>query len=52
MWFLSADELAATRTKMTALNQRAARKGFTGNIEVHAAAGDPQPHPGHRGRRR
>lgn len=35
-WFLTADELDATRAKMAQLNRRATRKGFTGNIEVQA----------------
>lgn len=37
-WFLSADELAATRAKMAKLSRRAASKGFTGDIQVMAVA--------------
>jgi hypothetical protein len=46
VWFLSADELAATRTKLQALNQRAARKGFTGSIEVSATPATRSHTPG------
>ncbi len=35
-WFLSAEELAATRAKVAKLQQRAERKGFTGTIDVSA----------------
>lgn len=35
-WFLSADELAATRTKINKLNRRAISKGFTGSVELAA----------------
>jgi len=35
-WFLNAEELAATRAKIAKLQQRAARKGFTGLIDVTA----------------
>jgi hypothetical protein len=35
-WFLNAEELTATRAKVTKLQQRAARKGFTGLIDVTA----------------
>lgn len=35
-WFLSSDELAATVAKIAKINARAARKGFTGHIEVHS----------------
>ena len=47
-WFLSADELAATRTKITKLNQRAAAKGYTGDITVRAtpATRSHTPAPG------
>ncbi len=33
-WFLSAEELAATRAKVAKLQQRAERKGFTGTVDV------------------
>ena len=46
VWFLSEQELAATQAKMTALNQRAARKGFTGNVELHAVAATRSHTPG------
>ena len=35
-WFLSSDELAATRAKIAKINARATRRGFTGDIEVHS----------------
>ncbi len=35
-WFLNAEELAATRAKIAKLQQRAARKGFTGLVDVTA----------------
>ncbi len=35
-WFLSAEELAATRSKIVKLQRRAERKGFTGEIDVAA----------------
>ncbi len=35
-WFLSGEELDATRTKIAALNRRAVRRGFTGRIKVEA----------------
>jgi len=35
-WFLSAEELAATRLKIFKLQRRAERKGFTGAIDVAA----------------
>ena len=35
-WFLNAEELAATRAKIAKLQQRAAKKGFTGAIDVAA----------------
>ena len=35
-WFLNAEELAATRAKIAKLQQRAARKGFSGLIDVTA----------------
>ncbi len=35
-WFLNAEELAATRAKIAKLQQRAARKGFTGRIDLDA----------------
>ena len=35
-WFLNAEELAATRAKIAKLQRRAARKGFTGLIDVTA----------------
>ena len=35
-WFLSGEELGATRDKIARLNRRAARRGFTGRIAVHA----------------
>lgn len=35
-WFLSADELAATRAKLAKLQTRAARKGFTGQVSLDA----------------
>lgn len=36
VWFLSAEELTATRVKLAAIASRAARKGFTGTIDLHA----------------
>lgn len=36
VWFLSADDLAATRDKLAQLTRRAARRGFTGGITLHA----------------
>ena len=36
VWFLSADDLAATRQKLATIAARAARKGFVGTIELHA----------------
>lgn len=35
-WFLSGDELAATRDKLANLQARAVRKGFTGSIKLDA----------------
>lgn len=35
-YFLTAAELASTRTKLAKLNARAARRGFTGRIDLHA----------------
>ncbi|MDQ0376532.1 hypothetical protein [Amycolatopsis thermophila] len=35
-WHLTADELEATRNKIAKINTRAAKRGFTGRIEVHA----------------
>lgn len=35
-WFLSADELAATRVKIAKLQRRAQAKGFTGTLELVA----------------
>lgn len=37
VWFLSGDELAATRARVSALVERAARKGFTGRVSVAAS---------------
>ena len=36
VWFLSADDLAATRQKLARIAARAARKGFAGAIDLHA----------------
>ncbi len=36
LWFLNAEELVATRAKVAKLQQRAARKGFSGLIDVAA----------------
>lgn len=36
VWFLSADDLAATRDRLAQLTRRAARRGFTGGITLHA----------------
>ena len=36
VWFLTAEELAATQAKVAALRKRAARKGFTGQIDLAA----------------
>ena len=36
VWFLNSEELAATRAKITKLQQRATRKGFSGLIDVTA----------------
>jgi hypothetical protein len=38
VWFLSAEELAATRAKLAKVEARAVRKGFTGTIELDAVA--------------
>lgn len=38
VWFLSAEELAATRAKLATIIGRAARKGFTGSIDLVAVA--------------
>jgi hypothetical protein len=47
VWFLSAEELVATRAKLTTITGRAARKGFTGSIDLVAApATCTQPVPG------
>ncbi|MHB1011145.1 MAG: hypothetical protein ACYC1E_18415 [Propionibacteriaceae bacterium] len=47
VWFLSAEELVATREKLATITGRAARKGFTGSIELLAApATRTQPVPG------
>ena len=47
LWFLSAEELAATRAKLATITGRAARKGFTGSIDLVAApATRTQPVPG------
>jgi len=35
-WFLTSEELAATRAKVAKLQQRAERKGFSGTIDVSA----------------
>ncbi|MCA0253591.1 MAG: hypothetical protein LCH76_15145 [Actinobacteria bacterium] len=47
-WFLTADELAATRAKVAKLNARAVRKGFTGRVELTAtpAIRNHTPAPG------
>ncbi len=37
-WFMSAEELAATRAKIAKLRRRAEAKGFTGTLEVVAEA--------------
>ncbi|MCC6497167.1 MAG: hypothetical protein IT193_13020 [Propionibacteriaceae bacterium] len=37
-WFLTGDELDATRAKIATLNTRARRKGFTGTVELAATA--------------
>ena len=36
VWFLTAEEVAATRTKLAKLQQRATAKGFTGRIDLTA----------------
>jgi hypothetical protein len=36
VWFLSAEELAATRAKLATITGRAVRKGFTGSIDLVA----------------
>ena len=36
VWFLSGEDLAATRVKLNKIQARAARKGFTGNIGLNA----------------
>jgi hypothetical protein len=47
VWFLSAEELAATRAKLATITGRAARKGFTGSIDLVAVpATRTQPVPG------
>lgn len=38
VWFLSADDLAATRQKLATIAARAARKGFAGTIDLHAVS--------------
>lgn len=47
-WFLSPDELTATRTKLAAVAKRAARKGFAGRIALDAqpATRSHTPTPG------
>lgn len=37
VWFLTAEEVAATRAKLAALLARASRKGFNGRLELDAA---------------
>jgi hypothetical protein len=48
VWFLTADEVAATRAKVAKLNARAVRKGFTGRVELTAtpAVRSHTPAPG------
>ena len=48
VWFLSADDLAATRQKLATIAARAARKGFAGTIDLHAvpATRTHSPAPG------
>ena len=47
VWFLDAEELAATRVKLATLQARAVSKGFTGRIELDAVpATRTQPTPG------
>lgn len=48
VWFLTADELAATRAEVAKLNARAVRKGFTGRVELAAtpAVRSHTPAPG------
>lgn len=46
VWFLSAEELDATRTKMEQLNRRATSKGFTGNLQVQAVPATRSHTPG------
>lgn len=36
VWFLSAEELAATRVKLSALTRRADKRGFSGQIDLSA----------------
>lgn len=36
VWFLSADELSATRAKLARILVRAEKKGFTGRVALHA----------------
>lgn len=36
VWFLNADEVAATRAKLASLQARAAKKGFTGQVDLKA----------------
>ena len=47
-WFLTGAELDATRAKIAGLQRRAARKGFTGRLELHAepATRSHTPAPG------
>ena len=44
VWFLNADELAATRAKLDKLQARAVRKGFTGQIALAATPGTRSHH--------
>lgn len=48
VWFLTGDELAATRAKIAQINTRAIRKGFTGRVELDAtpAVRSHTPAPG------
>ena len=36
VWFLTSDELAATRARIAKVNARAERKGLTGRVDVAA----------------
>lgn len=44
-WFLSTEELAATRTKLATILERAHRKGFTGAVALDAVPATRVRHP-------